>query len=262
MEFVWMMAGENDVRWIEQFNHNFRNYADQGTDTLHGAYGHRWTRHFENNQLLAMAEMLKSDPKTRRAVIGMWDPRVDLKHHNDIPCNTSIMFRVIDGQLDMTVINRSNDLIWGMLGANAVHMTYLHELMGHMTNLTIGHYQVFTNNLHIYKNMPKFETIWDTKTDYDLYRGGAGVKSFPLLQKNETYEMLVDDCKTLITGEITYFSPKTMWMRHVAGPMHQTYMQRLLKLDDGKDWISKILAQDWRLACDQYINRREREKSK
>lgn len=259
MEFVWMMAGENDVRWIEQFNRGFRNFADPGTDTLHGAYGHRWVRHFGGNQIQMAADLLRSDNTTRRAVIGMWDPRVDLEPHADLPCNTTIMFRVIDGQLDMTVINRSNDLIWGMLGANAVHMTYLHELISHMTNLTIGHYQVFTNNLHIYKNMPKFEAIWNTKADYDLYRGGTGVRAFPLLRKNETYEMLVEDCRTLVSGSMRQFI--TQWMLEVALPMYEIYMDRINKNTE-INRLNRIKATDWRLACEQYINRREKEKAK
>jgi thymidylate synthase len=261
MEFVWMMAGSNDVRWIEQFNKRFRAFADTNTDVIHGAYGHRWINHFPVNQISAAASLIRQDPTTRRAVISMWDPSVDLTPHNDLPCNTSIMFRVIDGQLDMTVVNRSNDLIWGMLGANAVHMTYLHELMAHMTNLTIGHYQVFTNNLHIYKNMPKFEAIWSTTTDYDLYRGATGVKTFPILQKNESYGMLVEDCKILMRDRDDEFLTTT-WARHVAWPIQQCYMARKEKLNDGMELAKLILAQDWRLACEQYINRREKEKSK
>jgi thymidylate synthase len=256
MEFVWMMAGENDVRWIEQFNHGFRNYADHGTNTLHGAYGHRWTRHFEINQIVAVADLLRADKTTRRAVLGMWDPRVDLSQHSDLPCNTQIMFRVVHNALDMTVINRSNDLIWGMLGANAVHMTYLHELIAFISGIKIGLYKVFTNNLHIYKEMPNFKKIWATITPDDFYRAN-GIKTYDLLWPGEKYETLVRDCVALVNEEHVSVL-ETNWARAVAWPMKMAYQDRLrLTGGDGKYFIAQINAEDWRLACENYVNLRE-----
>jgi thymidylate synthase len=253
MEFVWMMAGENDVRWIEQFNHGFRNYCDPGTDIIHGAYGHRWLKHFGKNQIQIVADMLRTDPTTRRAVISMWDPRGDLSPHFDLPCNTQIMFRVVDEQLDMTVINRSNDLIWGMLGANAVHMTYLHELIAFMSGLEMGIYKVFTNNLHIYTEMPKFKEIWATIVQDDPYRTRA-LKTLDLLQPGEKYEDLVEDCVELIKDPIPRLN--TVWAKTVAWPMRMAYQDRLSG-GDGKFYIEIIKAEDWRLACENYVNLRE-----
>lgn len=260
MEVVWMLAGENDVRWIEQFNRGFRNFADPGSDILHAAYGYRWRRHFGRNQIRDVAELLRRDPKTRRAVIGMWDPSVDLDSHADLPCNTSIMFRLVGtDSLDMTVINRSNDLIWGMLGANAVHMTYLHELMAYMTDTTVGMYKVFTNNLHIYKDMPYFDEVWSTLVEEDYYQ--HGVEPYALLAYNESYEELVEDCQKLIGHEPdTRF--KTDWMSYVAFPMYMAYMNRLSGMESDAYWIRQIEATDWRLACEQYVNRRKELKRK
>lgn len=251
MEIVWMLAGENDVRWIEQFNRGFRGFADTGTDTLHGAYGHRWLKHFGKNQIQAVADMLRTDPTTRRAVIAMWDPRVDLSSHNDLPCNTQIMFRVVQGVLDMTVINRSNDLIWGMLGANAVHMTYLHELVSFISGIPMGLYKVFTNNLHIYKNMPNFEAIWDTRVPEDAYRGSLAAKTYDLLWPGEKYEWLVEDCLNLI-AERRPGGLLCNWSKAVAWPMKMAYQNRLSG-GDGAYYIAQINAEDWRLACHNYV---------
>lgn len=253
MEFVWMMAGANDVKWIEQFNKRFREFADTGTDTLHAAYGHRWRYHFDIDQIQTVGDMLRRDPSTRRAVISMWDPSTDLTPHNDLPCNTSIMFRIVDGGLDMTVANRSNDLVWGMLGANAVHMTYLHELIAYMAGVKIGFYRVFTNNLHVYKEMPNFKDIWPTILQDDPYRSGE-VKPYPLLQNAETYQDLVLDCVDLMVGDTD--CPRTFWAANVAHPMYFAYMQRLDGLS-GKDHISDIVATDWRLACENYVKLRK-----
>jgi len=265
MEWVWMLSGSNDVKWIEQFNKGFRNFADYGTDILHGAYGHRWIKHFGRNQIQAAGGMLRADPTTRRAVISMWDPRVDLSPHADLPCNTSIMFRVVQGQLDMTVINRSNDLIWGMLGANAVHMTYLHELVSFISGIPMGMYKVFTNNLHIYKNMPNFDSIWETRVAHDPYKNiKPAIEPYPLLRNEESYADLVQDCVELIDVDIENepaLEFRTFWAANVAWPMRKAYYERLLG-NSGSDWISDIQATDWRLACQNYVAIRENSGSK
>lgn len=251
MEFVWMMAGENNVKWIEQFNKRFRDFADPGTDTIHASYGHRWLKHFGKNQIAVVSAMLRDDRTTRRAVIGMWDPRSDLSHHNDLPCNTQIMFRFNHEReaLDMLVTNRSNDLFWGMLGANAVHMTYMFELVCHEAELKMGHYRVFTNNLHAYTNMPKFQEIWNQQpfTSPDVYSTGK-VKPYPLMEPGEHQSDLVWDCMTLMSGEV--FVPMTMWMHSVARPIHDLWFNRDMDPNG-------IAAGDWRIACREWLERRK-----
>ncbi len=99
--------------------------------------------------------MLRADPKTRRAVIAMWDPCEDLNvNKKDLPCNTTIYFDATRGALDMTVCNRSNDAIYGAYGANAVHMSFLHEVVAGCAGLKIGTYYQVSNNLHIYLENP------------------------------------------------------------------------------------------------------------
>lgn len=257
MEVVWMFAGENNVKWIEQFNRKFRSFADDSTDTIHGAYGHRWLRHFDVDQITTVADSLHRDPYTRRAVIAMWDPSVDLQPHNDLPCNTQIMFRTVNGALDMTVINRSNDLIWGMLGANVVHMTYLHELISFMSGIPMGMYKVFTNNLHIYKDMPNFEAIWATETTDDQYLRNE-LQPYPLMWPGETFPMLRSDCELLICdGRPEYLL--TNWAKAIAWPMKMAYQNRLSG-GDGISYVPQINSLDWRAACVRYINQKDSKK--
>jgi thymidylate synthase len=69
-------------------------------------------------------------------------------------CNLQVLFDAGLGRLNMTVTNRSNDLIWGAYGANVVHFSFLHEYMAALTGLPVGCYYQVSNNLHIY---PEFE---------------------------------------------------------------------------------------------------------
>ena len=152
METVWMFAGSNKVDFLLPFSKQMGAYAEKD-GAINGAYGHRWRQHFGRDQITGVIQELRRDPKSRQAVVGMYDPTQDWKQHwNDRPCNTHLYFRKVDGKLDMTVCNRSNDAVWGMCGANAVHMTYLQELVAAGLRCPVGKYHVMTNNLHLYEH--------------------------------------------------------------------------------------------------------------
>ena len=151
METVWMFAGSNEVDFLLPFSKQMGEYANDGV--VNGANGLRWRTHFNRDQIIGTIQELKERPDSRQAVIAMYDPSQDYSPHwKDRPCNTHIYFRVVNGKLDMTVCNRSNDVVWGMCGANAVHMTYLQELVASGIRRPVGRYHVMTNNLHIYEH--------------------------------------------------------------------------------------------------------------
>jgi hypothetical protein len=262
METVWMFAGESKVDWLEQFNKGYRKYAEDNGEVW-GAYGARWRAHYNsysgdnpNDQISSVIRVLRKDPFDRRAVIGMWDPSCDLDAPcRDVPCNTHIYFRVVNGALNMTVCNRSNDMIWGALGANIVHMTYLHELIARGAGIPIGEYVVLSNNMHVYKDREDVKRLWDTSVPVDPYL--LGLKTYPLLQGEETVDQLLRDCEKLVSVNYTpptdYFDAETLWMRRVAHPMFRAYLEKTRR----QEWIDRIAADDWRVACQEWADRRE-----
>jgi thymidylate synthase len=157
IEAFWMLAGRNDVETVAKLASNMRNYSDDG-ETLHGAYGHRWRNWFKTDQISEVIDELRSNPKSRRCVIQMWDGAVDLEAarqgKKDTPCNTAIYFDPIGDNLNMTVTNRSNDMVWGAYGANVVHMSFLHSYISHQVGKKTGAYYQMSNNLHLYKDFP------------------------------------------------------------------------------------------------------------
>lgn len=247
MEWVWMLAGSNDAVWLSQFNKRMMSYADDGR--LRGAYGWRWAN--PEDQIAGVIDLLRRDPGTRQAVVSMWDPLQDGPNArtSDRPCNTHIYFGRRASKLDMIVMNRSNDLVWGMLGANAVHMTFLHELVARASGIPMGNYQVFTKNLHVYLDVPRYDELTRTARVYDIYSKGE-VRPYPLLAEGETWESLREDCKALVSGEGEIF--RTMWMQHVALPIYWAYLAK----ENRKNWISEIYADDWRRACEEWVVRR------
>lgn len=153
IESAWMLAGRNDVATVSKLAKQMGTYTDDGS-TLNGAYGFRWRRHFGYDQITALIQELRTNRETRRCVLQMWDGAEDLKSgisgSSDIPCNTAIYFDPMDGVLNMTVTNRSNDSIWGAYGANLVHMSILHEYIATLAGFKVGIYYQMSNNLHFY----------------------------------------------------------------------------------------------------------------
>ncbi len=204
MESLWMLAGRNDVEWIVRFNSNMKQFSDDGV-IFHGAYGHRWREHFIADlgvdQLEYVVRLLTANPKTRRAVIQMWDAPVDLyvnERPKDIPCNTHIYLQArTEGLvyvLDMTVCCRSNDMIWGAYGANAVHFSILQEYLAAKLGLLVGKMYQLSNNFHAYVDVFEKVAILDSETrnpyrkmDHNPYFDNGGARSIPLVTNPKTF---------------------------------------------------------------------------
>lgn len=253
MEFIWMMAGSNDASWISQFNKRMMEYADDGI--LRGAYGYRWTN--PTFQIPQVIDLLHKTPGSRQAVLSMWDTVHDGPNArtSDRPCNTHIYFRVDEADnLNMTVCNRSNDFIWGMLGANVVHMTMLQELVASAAGFKLGMYHVFSNNCHIYTDVPRYEDIIKTTLDVDMYKGKDIVDAHMPLLEQCTHIEFIEDCVRFVDGEEVFQCP---WIQHVAWPIKMAYLDR----SNRYDYIEEIVASDWHRACWDWETRRiERKK--
>jgi thymidylate synthase len=164
-ESLWMLAGRNDIQPLVYYVKEMTNFSDDG-ETLHGAYGHRWrqfpqfdlhryitaARHQQPiDQLAIIAKRLQEDPNDRRCVLQMWDVIRDLgKEGKDFPCNTIATFQIVNGALELTVFCRSNDIIWGAYGANAVQFSMLQEYMAAWIQCPIGPYRQISVNWHAY----------------------------------------------------------------------------------------------------------------
>ena len=226
MEALWMLAGQDNVEWLLQFNSKFGQYAEED-GTVHGAYGYRWFQHFAMDQVLAIIQELQRDPQSRRAVLAMWDPRADLgADKRDLPCNTHIYFDLRMGLLNMTVCCRSNDMVYGAYGANAVHMSILQEVMASALNVSIGVYRQFSNNFHVYPDVPVAKALmtgWPGIYDSSPYVWGA-VQTMRLIAENETMDEFLEDCHTLVHGLSNPIN--TTFFQTVAVPLRDLYIKR------------------------------------
>lgn len=270
MECLWMLAGRNDVEWLSQFSSNIANFSDDGV-TFHGAYGHRWREHFEDtidgtvgwemiDQLGAIADLLRKNKQDRRVVLQMWDPTTDLaKEGKDFPCNLTVTFSVNTlGKLDMMVFNRSNDMIWGAYGANAVHFSFLQEVMAAWIGVPIGRYWQVSANHHAYVNtLEKHQGVYDE--DFESPYVTGEVAPYPVIEGDvdkwfSELSMFMDE-----PGAVGFQVP---FFRKVAAPMYQSWSAWKDKnapdfLDTAVYFAHQIQATDWRKACLEWLERRD-----
>jgi len=177
-EIVWILMGSGDVEWISYFNSNMRRFADKDQPNFHGAYGLRM-RKWGNDYPLYLADVeassleligkesapidqiqhvvrkLREDPNSRQAVISMWDPvRDNLDKSADYPCNDLVIFSLREDVLDMTVVIRSNDVIWGT-PYNAIQFSHLLSYVAGSRMVKMGKIYYFVQNLHYYFDLYK-----------------------------------------------------------------------------------------------------------
>lgn len=284
MEALWMLAGRNDLPWLSQFNKRMASYSDDGGKTQPGAYGYRWRSYFGYDQLESIIDELKLNPQTRRCVLAMWDPGVHEHEHlryregdlfqaiggsADVPCNTHIYFDTIDGLLNMTVCCRSNDVIWGAYGANAVHFSFLLEYVALRTELPMGVFRQFSNNFHLYTNIVPEEMImaWSRDAESsDRYTVAGGVPSIrkpppmklrqvPLI--SSSYETWWDDLRYFFDAPHEH-QFKDPFFADVATHMFSAYMMYKRKeFNRAIDTADRIRAEDWRIACVEWLQRKK-----
>jgi len=281
-EALWMLAGRNDATGLDIFVSDFSARFAEEDGRQHGAYGYRWRNHFTNvrdfagvdmDQVDVVVDMLARDPGTRQAVIAMWDAEVDLDQPRlkDKPCNTHIYLRLritprtagasASGlmvqadlrELDMAVMCRSNDIVWGCYGANAVHFSILQEYLAARMGVEMGRLTQFSFNWHMYSA---------TKHLADIVGAEAGIMggypgTVPLVTCPNTFDAevaaYVQDPSLATLGEFdNEFLTRTAW------PMYMANIERKAgnTATSALTWAESIQAPDWRKATMAWLERK------
>jgi len=228
-------------------------------------------------------EELRKNPNSRRAVLSMWDASYDgandllkgMEGCKDVPCNTHAYFDVRGGRLNMTVCNRSNDAIWGAYGANVVHFSILQEYLANCLDVPMGVYRQFSNNLHAYTGIYSIEQLREMAADGPLYNfyGDHARNLLPVPDAVRPSNLISTDKDTWDDDLIQFTfatnnnleSKELNWRGYdfedkffttVAAPVFSTWWYRKHKhYDLAKQAVEDIAAEDWRLACRQWIQR-------
>lgn len=116
--------------------------------TVHGNYGGR-----VDAQIIDVVDKLRADPKSRQAIIQIWDAGLDSQYRDpmpkDIPCTISIGFLVRDGGLQMSVTMRSNDA-WLGTPYDVFQFRQLQRTIARQLGRPIGQYVHHAYSMHVY----------------------------------------------------------------------------------------------------------------
>ena len=241
----------NSVALFTKFAKRFADCSDDGI-RFHGHYGERLAP-----QIPKALEMLTSDPTTRRVHLTIWDAAKDLgTKTKDVPCNIGVIPRIVNRPmpledntevqarfLDLTVLNRSNDLFWGMLGANIVQFSFLQEYMAGCLGAQIGTLHQVSMNLHAYTDfgpgtvLPKKDTdVWENP--FTVPEEGSYPPVFPMDVTNirkELKSLFID-----IANEDTPDGFKNSFINEVVIPMLRSWKDKSsepLKDHPDCDWF-------------------------
>lgn len=208
-EFCWIMAGMNELTYLSHYLKNAIKFSDDGK-TWRAGYGprlRRWpTRQPRGgvsqlpdgsypaadmfNQVDQFKECLgcfNQDLNTRRAVMMIFDPEEDyVLDSKDIPCTNWMHFMVRDGKLDLNVVMRSNDIIWGWSAVNVFNFTLMQELMAGWLEVEVGTYYHMADSFHLYEHLyPK--TIENLNVP-SLRENGAAFNVYDVVKPTPIYD--------------------------------------------------------------------------
>lgn len=232
-------------------------------------------------------------PQDMRASNGHYNGCQVNRVSKDLCCNTSVMFSLREERLtidrflaaehvktegsiatmkpppackylDMTVTNRSNDLLWGLLGSNYVCFSLLQEYMAARLGVQVGLYHHFTNNLHVYKDRPDWrpEILLDW---YDNAPVGDYHETAMQLQLGQSNpERIDEEINTVVTD---YGCPNTLtspydldddWLRQVAVPMLEAWQlwKGAQPLGEVVKALDRVACPSWRWVAIQWIDKR------
>lgn len=263
MEAVWILSGSNRVALPKMFLDNISRFSDDGV-TFHGAYGYRLRHAYGEDQITGAIRLLREKPDTRQVVMAIWNPDTDLgADTKDVPCNDMVMLDIADGALNMTVCNRSNDVIWGAYGANAVQFSILQEFIAVSVGVDVGYYVQQSNNYHVYEDNAYWKTISEPVRELACPYMAQAVQSYPLAYSRVDASRLLMDCSELEhhacegrdLRRVQYCSSFGInVLQHVVNAY---YMYKDKNYIGAKTCLSFVDASDWRLSMTQWVGRRE-----
>jgi len=259
MEGLWIIGGYRDVEFLDFFNSQMKQYSDDG-EVFWGAYGHRLRHHHGFDQLEKAIELLRKNPNDRRVVTVMWEAKADLGLNKlDHPCNTHIYWKIRDNKLYMTVCCRSNDLLYGKLGANVVHFSMLQEYVAGRVGCEVGPYTQVSDSLHVYTQLPVWENVKDTpylpEDYYESEYADLLVTPYPMFKECDFKDWEADLNDFMLDPQTDQLF-RTPYFQDVVQPISLVWWEHK-KTRNGLRYVDSIKATDWKRACGIWLKEKE-----
>jgi hypothetical protein len=163
----------------------------------------------------------------------------------------------------MTVFNRSNDLIWGCCGANAVHFPILQEYMASRIGIEMGIYWQVSNNLHLYMEQHG-DLCKQIVEKYSVEPYNSVI--IPLIEHQRVFDEELSEVMCYLDilnynsltdqSEVYSGNISNIFLREVVTPMaiaHRFY--KLKNMNKALEVIEDVVAEDWKIAGKQWLER-------
>lgn len=243
MEGLYVFISHNRTELMARYSKEYQRYDQDGA--IAADYGERFTSWFKYDQLDSVVTRLKDAPHDRRYYLALWDPSHDsyIFQHPIVPCNVGIQFRYLCG-LNCYVFNRSNDLLWGMFGANSMQFSMLLEVIAYSTGLKLGRLYQYTTTPHYYTDGRPGELVKALLANGPMSRTAGA----PIPIELDLYEMQdgMNRIVTMLETDSPLSFVRQRWLNDVALPVlrcHRAYRE--------KQW-REYLRQAAHCACPQW----------
>lgn len=150
-EWLWYLGGDRFDDSIQQYATMWAKLKqpDGGFNSNYGQYI------FGENQFDWCLRRLSEDVHTRQASMQLLNKSHMYEGNTDFVCTHGLNFRIRDNRLDMTVMMRSNDAIFGTTNDvfcfGQLLLMMRAALLNQYPNLEIGAYTHFVNSIHVYE---------------------------------------------------------------------------------------------------------------
>ena len=150
-EWQWYLSGDNHIKTLGDIYGKVPEIWKRMADDrgyVNSNYGWQWKR---QNQIDYVINLLKENPKTRRAAISIYDAKEHHEYKHDTPCTYAVQFTIVGQKLNMCVTMRSNDLWYGFCN-DQYCFSKLQEMVAKKLKIPMGWYYHYASNMHIYND--------------------------------------------------------------------------------------------------------------
>ena len=163
--------------------------------------------------------------------------------------------------LDLTVCCRSNDVVWGAYGANAVHFSFLQEYLAGRMGVGVGTMYQLSNNFHGY--VSELERLGESRRLFE--EGIDPYENMAPCDVGRSWDRWDEDLNLFMGWhDLQWRRPSTFhptfandWFTHTA--IHVTEANRLWRsgsMSHAMGHARDIGSPDWRAACVAWLERR------
>ena len=155
----WVVPGTTDLKrvygvqwrkWQQYEIVNFKDYLDHRDEGNTKTYYEAKVRVTEIDQVAKLIETIKTNPTDRRMIVTAWNP-AELHDMQLPPCHMTWQCNVVDGKVNMHLLQRSCDVFLGV-PFNWCNYAMLLHMIAHVTNLEVGELVWTGVDVHLYDN--------------------------------------------------------------------------------------------------------------